>query len=333
MSLTQDRARALLAGFPEQRIFVIGDLMLDRYVHGQVDRISPEAPVPVVHVEKERAVPGGACNVAMNLTALGANAELAGIIGSDAAGQQLLDILGDQGVGHAGVIRSNSVETITKTRILAGKGNQQICRVDREGAAADFAAAAEQANFHQQLGTCSGLILEDYGKGALTANVVTAALDAAKANHVLSGIDPKENRELDFSNATVVKPNRREALQLAGLPDHRREQPPLEDPILLGAGHDLLAKWQSRLLLVTLGPDGLLLFGPDATVNHIPTRAREVFDVSGAGDTVIATFMAALCAGASETEAAELANVAAGLVVAKLGTATCSPTEILDALA
>ena len=332
MNLSRQRAEALLEALPAQRVLVLGDLMLDRYVHGEVERISPEAPVPVVHVHSERAVAGGACNVAMNLRALGAQAELTGVVGNDAAGEELRGILEGEGVQCQGVVVSDKVRTITKTRVLAGAGMQQICRVDREGNG--FGGVAERAFVAERLDTCAAVVIEDYGKGTVTPALTRRVLDRAADAGIASGVDPKANLGLDFHGATVVKPNRREALHLAGLEEHRAGVAPLEDEALLEAGRILRQRWDNPLLLVTLGGDGLLLFGPGPDeVRHVPTHAREVFDVSGAGDTVIATYMAARAAGADEMEAAQLANVAAGVVVAKVGTATCSPREILEALA
>jgi len=327
MSLSPERAAELLDAFPRQRVLVVGDLMLDRYVMGRVERISPEAPVPVIHVEEEQTVPGGACNVAANIQALGGQAVLAGVVGNDTHGDELLQLLRGQAVDISGVVRSDDVGTITKTRVLAGRSRQQICRVDREGTG--FGTPAERAFFAERLSACSGVILEDYGKGVITSTVVRSILDRANKIGIPSGFDPKQNREIDCSGVTLIKPNRKEALGFAGFPDTPAPADPMKDSTLLDAAGCLLEQWNPDALLVTLGPGGMLLLENDQDPQHVPTRAREVYDVSGAGDTVIATCITAMAAGATLREAAELANAAAGIVVAKLGTATCTAEELL----
>jgi len=327
MSLSPERAAELLEAFPRQRILVVGDLMLDRYVMGRVDRISPEAPVPVIHVEEEHTVPGGACNVAANIQTLGGQAVLAGVVGKDPHGDELLQLLKGQAVDVSGVVRSEDVGTITKTRVLAGRSRQQICRVDREGDG--FGTPAERAFFAERLSACTGVILEDYGKGVITHAVVRRVLDRANELDIPSGFDPKTNREIDCSGVSLIKPNRKEALGFAGFADSPTPPRPLDDTTLLDAASCLLEQWQPGALLVTLGPGGMLLVENGKDPQHVPTRAREVYDVSGAGDTVIATCITAMAAGATLREAAELANAAAGIVVAKLGTATCTADELL----
>ncbi len=330
MSLTPEAARRLLDRFPGHRLLVVGDLMLDRYVEGRVRRISPEAPVPVLEVTGERDVPGGACNVGLNLVSLGGACALAGVVGRDANGERLARLLDEAGVGRDAMVEDAARPTITKTRVMADR--QQIVRVDRERAGAPDPTALEA--LLRGIGDAldagvSGVIVEDYGKGVVCAELVDRVMAVCAERGVPVGYDPKDNHALRIGPLRLATPNRIEALHAAGETDMVSPPPPTEDPALRRAGEQLLVQWNVDALLITLGPQGMMLFEPDRPPHHIPTRAREVFDVSGAGDSVIATCMLALCAGASPVEAAELANYAAGVVVGKVGTASCSPDELL----
>jgi D-beta-D-heptose 7-phosphate kinase/D-beta-D-heptose 1-phosphate adenosyltransferase len=327
------RARELLDAAPRQHILVVGDLMLDRYVYGRVGRISPEAPVPIVEVTHDREAAGGASNVAANVRALGGEAAVAGVIGRDPMGEQLLALLSSGGVNVDAVIARDAGPTTVKTRVIAEQ--QQVVRVDREQVhdwTAPDAAAFEQV-LRQAMRRSTGVVLEDYGKGALTQAVVDVLLSEARARGIPIGYDPKEGRHLDVAGVTIATPNRHEALLNAGIGDPPWPQrAPMDDQDLRNAGRILFEKWQPVLLLITLGAQGMLLLQKDKPGLHVPTRAREVYDVSGAGDTVIGTTVLALAAGATAEEAAELANYAAGVVVGKLGTATCSREELLAAV-
>jgi len=327
------RARELLARFRKQRILVLGDLMLDRYVRGQADRLSPEAPVPVVLVAQELDMPGGAANVAMNVRSLGGQAGVAGIVGRDPAGDALLRVLERAGIATSGVLRVAAATTSEKTRIMADR--QQVVRVDRESPT-EFGAPVWRAfagRIQRAMKGCTGAVIEDYGKGAVRQPAVDAVLDAACAAGVPVGYDPKEDRGLRVRGITVATPNCREAHLCAGLPPRAHVEEPMRDPVLRQAARQLTAKWKAGALVVTLGAQGMYVAEPGRPPVRIPTRAREVFDVSGAGDTVIATCLLALAAGARVAEAAVLGNYAAGVVVGKLGTATCSPEELLENLA
>jgi len=332
MNLSYHRAEELLSRFGDLEISVIGDLMLDRYIHGQVDRISPEAPVPVVKVLREHSVPGGACNVALNIQALGGKARVCGVIGACARGEELLHHLRAAGVNVTPVLRDPRLTTIVKTRILADR--QQMLRVDRENT--DVEEVVDSEAFARALAAAmegaQGVVLEDYGKGVLRQGVVSRVLAAAKAAGIPSGYDPKDNHELDVRGVTFATPNRKEAFHVAGVRDRSPDRAPLADEHLHSAARRLRELWEPEHLMITLGPQGMLLLSDGEDPAHVSTRAREVFDVSGAGDTVIATTTLALSAGASFREAAELANAAAGIVVGKLGTATTSPDELLAAL-
>ena len=333
MTLKTGHVKKILGRFPCQRILVVGDLMLDRYIYGRVSRISPEAPVPIVHVTHEKRMPGGASNVAWNIQSLGGRAAVCGVIGKDANGNELKEILRHNGVCAEGAMEVEGIRTIVKTRVIAER--QQVVRVDWED---DFDLAGKTAeDFCRQLVSevkkSTGVVIEDYGKGVIRQSVVDTVLKNAKASEIPVGLDPKENHELGLGGITVATPNRKEAFTIAGVMESPAFSNPLEDKRLLKVADLLMKKWSPALLLITLGPLGILLMTKNASPKHVPTRAREVFDVSGAGDTVIATCVLALAAGASPFEAAELANYAAGVVVGKLGTATCTQQELLRYLA
>jgi D-beta-D-heptose 7-phosphate kinase/D-beta-D-heptose 1-phosphate adenosyltransferase len=323
-----EQAEALIHRFRDQTVLVVGDLMLDRYVAGTVSRISPEAPVPVVWVTQEYARPGGAANVALNIQALGGRAVVCGVVGRDAHGEELLGILRRHGIGVDGVVARSDVRTIVKTRIVADR--QQVVRVDREDAAERMGgAAAELAGVTRRLcSAASGVIIEDYGKGAVDQGVVDAVMESATARGAKVGLDPKDNHALRLSGITLATPNFKEACLAAGLAEGPLKGDLAAHPILARAGDILLERWRPELLIITLGPHGMYLRRRGAAPLIIPTVAREVYDVCGAGDTVIATALLGLAAGATHEEAASLANCAAGVVVGKVGTATCSVAEL-----
>ena len=315
-----------------RRVLVVGDVMLDRYWFGDVSRISPEAPVPVVHVTHEKSMPGGASNVAWNVRSLGGRAAVSGILGRDATGRELKRLLTRGGVLVSGALEIGDFRTTVKERVIAER--QQVVRVDRENNF-QLAGKTEEAfcrRLASEVGKATGVIIEDYGKGVIQQRVVDTVLASAKARGLPIGLDPKENHELGLGGITVATPNRKEAFAIAGVKETAAHSSPLNDKALLKVAGTLMKKWAPAMLLITLGPLGILLVTKSSPPKHVPTRAREVFDVSGAGDTVIATCVLALAAGASPFEAAELANYAAGVVVGKLGTATCTQQEILSYL-
>lgn len=328
MSLTKERTRDLLRRFSRQNILVIGDLMLDRYIYGTVSRISPEAPVPVVHVTEERNMPGGACNVAWNTRALGSRVVLAGVLGKDHAGNQLRTLLKRERIAISPCVETHSLCTVVKTRIIAER--QQVVRVDWESqnALSDRVASELIARIRAAMPQVTGVVLEDYGKGVIRQDIVDVVLAETRRRRIPVGFDPKENHELQVRGITVGTPNRKEAFAMAGMKETPPHHDPLKDKALRRAANILLERWQPKILMITLGAQGMLLVS-DSGMHHVPTRAREVFDVSGAGDTVIAATVLALAAGAAPPEAAELANYAAGVVVGKIGTATCSQQELL----
>ena len=311
-----------------RRILTAGDLMLDEFIWGKVSRISPEAPVPVVAVDRETSYPGGAANVARNLHEFTANTSVFGLAGEDAAGARLRDLLAAGGIGMEGVVNRAGPTTV-KTRIIAR--TQQVVRVDRElvEPAGPAQRKALLAALDAALPQADGVILEDYGKGFFDEEMSGEIIRRARAAGCVVAVDPNPGNPLAWHGATVVKPNRHEAFAAAGLPWSEPASHPLEDKQLLTAGETLLAKWQADQLLITLSELGMLLLTKEGGRHHTPTRAREVFDVSGAGDTAIALYTLALCAGATPVEASEIANHASGVVVGKLGTATLTPAELL----
>lgn len=329
MSITQKRAVELLKKFRRRRILVVGDLMLDRYVYGAVRRISPEAPVPVVKVSQETSMPGGASNVACNIRTLGGKAGVAGMIGKDAAGVELRWLLTHADVGVECAMMVAGASTTVKERIIAER--QQVVRVDFERATEWTPRQKEKymAMLAVELARADGVIIEDYGKQAITQEVVDLILEKTGRRKIPVGLDPKDGHEIRLKGITVATPNRREAFAIAGQIDPGEKENPLRDKALQKTGKLLMEKWEAQNLMITLGSHGMYLMSRGRPPRHVPTRAREVFDVSGAGDTVIAACVTALAAGAQFIESAELANIAAGVVVGKLGTASCLPDELL----
>jgi D-beta-D-heptose 7-phosphate kinase/D-beta-D-heptose 1-phosphate adenosyltransferase len=310
-------------------VLVIGDVMIDQFIWGRVERISPEAPVPVVHFERESFMPGGAANVARNLTALKARSEILGIIGQDEAGTRLQRLLGEHEVGCEGLLISNSRPTSIKTRIIAHQ--QQVVRVDRERCdeLEDGVARKLLQYIEHGLPRISAIIVGDYGKGVVGQQLLDGLKALCRARALWLSLDPKPVHHLNLAGLSLITPNRKEAFELAGMTDGERGAEPLEDNRLLQVSQKLLADLQPALLLITLGDQGMLLCQRGKRPFHIPTVAQEVFDVSGAGDTVIASFTLAVAAGASPIEAAIFSNHAAGVVVGKVGTATVTPEELL----
>jgi D-beta-D-heptose 7-phosphate kinase/D-beta-D-heptose 1-phosphate adenosyltransferase len=327
--MTPQRLEEILDRARSRRLLVIGDLMLDEFVWGKVGRISPEAPVPVVEVTGESFYPGGAANVARNLREFTGGVSVVGAVGQDPSGRKLRDLLTEQKIELLNSGESSDFNTIVKTRIIAR--HQQVVRVDRERvstlAANQITVVAEQVR--KKLPDIDAVIFEDYGKGFVAADLVRQIAKDAKAAGKIVAADPNPRNPIDWSGMTAVKPNRSEAFFAAGITPRDSEQPPKDDADLLRAGDMLLRKWGSQYILVTLGEHGMMLFEDGKTPHHIPTKARQVFDVSGAGDTAIALFTLALSAGANAGEAADIANHASAVVVAKLGTATVTPAELL----
>lgn len=329
MRIRLQKAKKIIARFRRQKILVVGDLMLDRYIYGKVNRLSPEAPVPITLVHDEKNMPGGAANVARNVKALGASATIFGAVGADQAGRELINSMRKDGLKPGGIFTVKNSRTTVKMRIIAER--QQVVRVDWDDPAKPQGALLGQLCRKAAAATAgaSGVILADYSKGIICQQIVSAIIGAAGKHGVPVGLDPKENRDLVLDGISLVTPNRKEAFSLAGVPETEADKNPLADRALLRVSGILTEKWKPRLLVITLGPQGMLVIPRGQPPSHVTTVAREVFDVSGAGDTAIATMLLALAAGADCREAAELANCASGVVVGKIGTATCTGRELL----
>lgn len=319
-----------IARFPGCRVGVVGDLMLDRYVWGAATRISQEAPVPVVQVRRESATPGGAANVVRNLVSLGARAMAFGVIGADRHGETLRSLLGAAGADLTGVVTVADRETTVKTRVIAG--SQQVVRIDREVTSpipsACRAALLAQLEAALRAGALQAVILEDYAKGLLDQALVRDVVALCRRHGAFVTLDPHPLNPFNVNGLRLMTPNRSEAFALAGMPYQPTRLPLAADAALEAVGRRLVEVWAPELLLVTLGASGMALFAGGAPVLHIPTRARQVFDVSGAGDTVMAAFVLGLLAGAAPEAAARLSNQAAGIVVGKVGTAAVTAAEL-----
>ena len=314
----------LLGKIARLRILVVGDLMLDHYLWGDATRISPEAPVPVVKADRDTYTAGGAANVASNLRALGVAVDLVGAVGADAGAEKLRAILGGRGVLLDDILPDPARNTIQKTRVMCR--NQQLCRIDREDAPSAYALPADYVakTLPARIAAADAVIISDYAKGVVTSDLIRAIRRLAGPDKLIA-LDPKPRTSLEFYDMGLITPNRSEALQLAQIQGVGPSDPfPAAEVCRI-----LHERYATRLLVVTLGADGMLLSADGVPLRQIPTAARAVFDVSGAGDTVAAVLTAALAAGADPEKAAQLANQAAGVVVEKIGTATATPSEIL----
>ena len=317
------RSQEILTGFPELRLAVVGDAMVDRFLWGEVDRISPEAPVPVVRLRKETVKLGGAANVAANIRALGADVELFAVAGTGETARTLAGLLDERGIAATGLLRLDGRRTTLKTRIIAH--SQQVVRADVE--ADEVLDAAHHEDLLRRLrerGPFDAVVVSDYGKGVLGDEFLSDVFALAGADGTPVVVDPKRGDYARYRGCTSLTPNQKEAGVATAIP--------IVDPgSLQRAARALLEKTGARSVLVTRGEHGMALF-EGADEHHLPTEARDVFDVTGAGDTVIAVYTAALAAGASFLEGANLANHAAGLAVAELGTAAISAAQLSDAV-
>jgi D-beta-D-heptose 7-phosphate kinase/D-beta-D-heptose 1-phosphate adenosyltransferase len=314
------RLQRLTERFEGRRVLVIGDVMLDRFVWGEVDRISPEAPVPVVRVRRESVRLGGAANVAANLASLGAEVCIASVVGADAAAEQLRSGLTDRGI-EARLVEDARSETTVKTRVIARA--QQVVRVDREAGGAPGAAALGRLleDTRQALGDAEALVVSDYEKGVVGKELLETVLPRAVERTLPVIVDPKLSHFFQYEPSTVLTPNQAEAARATAMTIASEED-------CLAAARAILARLDTRAVLVTRGERGMLLAEREGEPTFIPAVAREVYDVTGAGDTVAATLALALAAGGDLAEAAVLANLAAGVVVGKVGTATVDLAEL-----
>jgi D-beta-D-heptose 7-phosphate kinase/D-beta-D-heptose 1-phosphate adenosyltransferase len=317
-----------LGKIPSVNVLVFGDLMLDHFVYGDAARLSPEAPVPIVRVKDDVWRPGGAANAAVNIKTLGASVGLVGVVGEDLYGEQLRTIIEGYGIDVSGILAISGRITTYKARVLASR--QQIVRVDRE-TADDISTDTEDALINavaESLDEADAVILSDYGKGLITASTAGKVIELARSQNKIITVDPKDQHFTLYSYVSSLTPNHNEAARAVGADDAHAVREESLDKI----GRRLLDMLESDSVLITCGERGMVLYGSDGSIERVPTRAREVFDVAGAGDTVIAAFTTALAAGASHSVAAHLANFAASVVVGKVGTAAAAPEEITRAV-
>lgn len=319
------RLKSIISKFSSVKIVVIGDLILDEFIWGKVSRISPEAPVPVVWVDHESFMPGGATNVANNIRSLGGEVSVVGVAGEDQWGNILTQELENKNIDTAGIIIDSTRPTILKTRIVAH--SQQVVRVDREKIEGlDKSIITKLVNFVQEkIEEVEAIIIEDYGKGVITPALLKKIVPLAKKLGKIIAVDPKENHFSYYKGITAITPNRHEA-EIASHMEIKDEN------TLLKAGRKLLKKFACQVVLITLGEKGMCIFERSGRITQIPTVAQQVYDVSGAGDTVIGTFTLAKACGANNIEAAYLSNFAAGIVVGKVGIAVVTPEELKERL-
>lgn len=315
--------RELLSKFGQKRILVLGDIILDHYVWGKVERISQEAPVPVIEAQKEEWRLGGAANVALNIRDLGAEVDLIGIVGTDASAEILRQLLQSKGISTDGLISDAGRSTTLKTRI--GADNQQIVRIDYENKA-DISPDLETTVLDQldkSLPSCSALLIEDYNKGLLTQKVIVTAIASAIKHGVPVTVDPKQKHFFCYKGVDIFKPNFKEMQTNLGLTFE-------DEAAFVEASENLRKEMGVAYLVVTRGSQGLYIFAGEKEPKHLPTYAKEVFDVSGAGDTVISAMTLAYACGSGIDLAAQIANHAAGVVCGIKGTASVSPSDILQ---
>jgi D-beta-D-heptose 7-phosphate kinase/D-beta-D-heptose 1-phosphate adenosyltransferase len=339
VKLSKSRLQQIIRRFPDSRVLVVGDLILDRYLFGRVRRVSPEAPVPVVELERGEDRPGGAGNAVMNVAGLNGKVWVAGVVGKDKAGERLTAILKRPGISPLAVVPDPGRITPVKTRVVAVPQHHQVVRIDQENAnpASGEIRRKILGQLEGVISRVDAVIVSDYGKGMISLGLMEGLLKLADKRKIPVGVDPKPGNFSFYRGVSFLTPNHIEAGEIAGFPAET-------DKEVEKAGQEIIQESGCRYLLITRGEKGMTLFEQSAkskaqsanrgrpSVTHIPTAAREVFDVSGAGDTVIATFTLALIAGATPLEAAQIANVAAGLVVGKFGTAVVSRKELMEAI-
>lgn len=318
---------AAIDGFSQAHVLIIGDVMLDEYLTGDAERISPEAPVPVVRIDEEDRLVGGAGNVARNITALGGNAFLIGVRGNDRAGNALEEALAQDGIAFT-LHTTDDRPTTIKTRVLARR--QQVLRIDREDASPLAAAHNDRllALARQHIPTCGAIVVSDYGKGLVTEAFMQSlhSLIAASGRAIPVLVDPKPQNFRLYKNVNLLTPNAKETSESAGMPVGTPEE-------IIAAGRTIMERLECRHLVTTLGSEGMAVFENRDTVMHIPTTARQVYDVTGAGDTVIASIALGSATGLPLVQSCLIANYAAGIVVGKVGAATASPNQVAESIA
>lgn len=332
MDMKKKRLTQIVDKFRGLRIAVVGDLMLDVYIWGKASRISPEAPVPVVQVKKQNCCLGGAANVMRNVVTLGGKVKAYGVIGDDPDGREMQERFKDYAIDSSTLSVDGTRRTTKKQRIIASA--QQLLRVDFEdtekigdGIRREIIAGVKKLIKSRAV---DAIIFEDYGKGVLNEKMLVQIIESARKNQIITALDPNPGHLFKVKGLSVMKPNRSEAFALTGTFPQENGMPVEKDRQLHTVAARLLKEWEPDYLIISLAAQGMALFRKGRKMVVIPTKAREVYDVSGAGDTVIAAFTLALCAGADPVEAAEIANHAAGIVVGKVGTVTVSKDELLE---
>jgi len=315
--------KKIINGFSGMKVLVIGDLILDEFLWGEVSRISPEAPVPVVWVRSESYMPGGAANVANNINALGGRAYLAGVVGTGERGRVLTHALEEKGIDVSGIIIDEGRPTTLKTRVIAH--HQQVVRIDKERIDGLNKGSIERIIGYTGniIDEVDAIVIEDYGKGVITQGLLKQILGMARRYKKIVTVDPKEEHFSYYKGVTAITPNHYEAAAISRLRLR-------DDKALDKIGKGLLNKLRCEAVLITLGENGMQLFERHGRSTHIPTVAQDVFDVSGAGDTVISAFTLALASGAAMLDAAMISNYAAGIVVGKMGIAVVRQKELLS---
>jgi len=321
---SRQRLEDIIAGMAGLRIMVVGDVMVDQFIRGAVERISPEAPVPVVQVQREQSLPGGAANVVGNLAAMGVRSEIVSVIGSDREGEILASMLSTMGCSDGYLVRDDQRRTSVKTRVVAQ--HQQVVRFDREtlDPLGGVSIGRLQGYIRRLLVNVDGVIVSDYGKGVINKPVFDDLVEGCQEAGVFLAVDPKVKNFSFYHDPDLITPNTMEASQACGFS--------LDTPVAVKkSGIFIKQRFCSSSVIITRGEEGMAIFPPDGDMLLLPTLAKEVFDVTGAGDTVIAlATVAALVPGVSLAEAAGVANLAAGVAVGKLGTARVMPEEIVD---
>lgn len=323
MKISKERLQKIVSRLGGHEIIVLGDVMLDEYLWGNVSRISPEAPVPVVQVERQESKLGGAANVALNLKVLGDHPILVGVCGRDIASTKLKRLLGKNQIADSVLVTDNQRPTTTKTRIIAH--SQQVVRADWERAEEISQRVVDKIidKLKKLTNSAKALIISDYGKGVITKNLLDEVIELARKRNLFIAVDPKETHFRSYRKVSIITPNHHEAGFIAG----RRV---VNEKVLEEVGWGLLKSLQADSLLITRGEKGMSLFEQKGELTHIPTVARHVYDVTGAGDTVISTLASAVCAGANLKEAAWISNHAAGLVIREIGTAQITKKQLLE---
>ena len=321
ISLDKSQINNLLRNTSSLNVCVIGDCMLDHYIWGDVERISPEAPVPVVNIDKDTYRLGGACNVALNLRQMGCNVSLMGLIGQDAAGNMLHRLLEENGITVAEDNFNREISTIVKTRVIVR--NQQLCRLDRESFFTEKQSERLMALLRTTIQNFDAVIVSVYNKGTISQALLDLLVELKQQKTFFLAVDPKPAHELEYDGVDLLKPNRSEALQLSGVSPKPHASFPLE-----AVAKRILDRYHLKYLAITLGSEGLALLNADSEGRVYPAQDREVFDVSGAGDTALAALVVAFCLKMPVEIAATFANVASGIVVGKVGTAAVSLEEL-----